>query len=161
MEYLYLFLAVVFSIVGLLGAVVPVLPGPPVAFASLLLLLLCGGNDISTTQLVVAGVLALVITIIDYVAPVWFAKKSGGSKSGTTGATVGLLLGLFLGPVGVIAGPFVGAFVGELLAKTPTEKAFGVACMTFVAFMLTTGIKFVYGVVIFIMICSNAWKIIF
>ena len=161
MEYLFIFLAIVFAIIGLAGAVLPVLPGPPVAFAALLMLLLCDGNDITSVQLIVAGVLAAVITVCDYIAPIWFAKKTGGSKSGTWGATIGLILGLFFGPIGIIAGPFLGAFVGELLIKTPAEKAFGVACMTFVAFMLTSGLKLVYGIVIFVMVCIEAWGVVF
>ncbi len=147
------------SLVGLAGAVLPVLPGTPISFVALLLLLLCDGNDISTAQLVVAGVAALVITVLDYIAPVWFTKKSGGSKAGTFGATVGLLVGFFLGPLGVIVGPFIGALLGERHAGTPSDKAFMVACMTFVAFMLTTGIKLIYGVVILVMILVDAWKI--
>ena len=161
MEYLFIFLAVIFAVTGLLGAVLPVLPGPPIAFLALLMLLLCDGNDISTTALVVTGVLALVITIVDYIAPVWFAKKIGGSKYGTWGATIGLVAGLFLGPLGVIVGPFIGAFIGERIADTPPEKAFGVAFMTFAAFMLTTGIKLVYGVVLLVMVCKESWEIIF
>jgi uncharacterized protein YqgC (DUF456 family) len=92
---------------------------------------------------------------------VWFAKKTGGSKSGTWGATIGLVVGLLVGPLGVIVGPFLGAFIGELLAKTPTDKAFGVAAMTFMAFMLTTGMKLVYGIVLLVMVFREAWDIIF
>ena len=161
MEYLYIFLSLLFAVVGFAGAVIPVLPGPPVGFVALLLLLLCDGNDISITQLVVAGVAAVVITLLDYIAPIWFAKKTGGSKSGTWGATVGLVIGLFVGPIGIIAGPFLGAFIGELLADTPKEKAFGIACMTFMAFMLTTGMKLVYGIVLLVMVFREAWDIVF
>lgn len=158
-QYIYVVIAFMLSLVGLAGAVLPVLPGTPISFVALLLLLLCDGNDISTAQLVVAGVAALVITVLDYIAPVWFTKKSGGSKAGTFGATVGLLVGFFLGPLGVIVGPFIGALLGERHAGTPSDKAFMVACMTFVAFMLTTGIKLIYGVVILVMILVDAWKI--
>lgn len=158
-QYIYVVIALMLSLVGLAGAVLPVLPGTPISFVALLLLLLCDGNDISTAQLVVAGVAALVITVLDYIAPVWFTKKSGGSKAGTFGATVGLLVGFFLGPLGVIVGPFIGALLGERHAGTPSDKAFMVACMTFVAFMLTTGIKLIYGVVILVMILVDAWKI--
>ena len=160
MEILYIIIAVLLAIVGLSGAVLPVLPGPPIAFVALLMLLLCDGNDVSTMQLVVSGVLAVVITVVDYIAPVWLAKKNGGSKGGTWGATIGLLLGLFLGPIGIILGPFLGAYVGELIVKTPKEKAFEVAAMTFVAFMLTTGIKLVYGIAVLWMVCKEAWEIL-
>ena len=161
MEYLFILLAIVFAALGLAGAVLPVLPGPPMAFAALLMLLFCNGNDITTVQLVVAGVLAVIITIGDYIAPIWFTKRTGGSKSGIWGATIGLVLGLFFGPIGIIAGPFLGAFIGELMAKTPTDKAFSVACMTFLAFMLTSGMKLVYGMVILVMVCIEAWGIVF
>lgn len=160
MEYLFIILALGFAIVGLLGAVVPVLPGPPVGFVALLMLLMCDGHDVTNTQLILSGVFAVVITIVDYIAPVFFAKKTGATKAGTWGATIGLLLGFFLGPIGVIAGPFVGALVGELITKATFRKAFRVAVMTFLAFMLTTGMKLIYGVVIFSMVCSKGWNII-
>lgn len=160
MEYVYIFLALILALVGLLGAILPVLPGTPVSFAAILVLLLCDGNEVSTLQLVVAGVLALALTVLDYLAPIWFAKKSGGSKEGMWGAAIGLVIGLFLGPVGVILGPFLGALAGELYVKTPTEKAFEVAGMTFLAFMLTTGIKLVYGIAVLVMIFAEALEII-
>ena len=127
----------------------------------LLLLIFCNGNDLTTTALIVNGVLAVVITLLDYVAPVWFAKKSGGSKYGTWGTTIGLIVGLFLGLPGILLGPFLGAYIGELIAKTPSDKAFKVAAMSFVAFMLTTGIKAVYGIYVLVVTVSNSWDILF
>lgn len=161
MEYVIIFFAIILALVGLAGAILPVLPGPPIAFLAFLLLMLCDGNDVTVAQLVVAGIAAAVITVLDYIAPIWFAKKTGGSKSGTWGATIGLVIGLFVGPIGIIAGPFIGAFLGELLANTPKEKAFGVACMTFIAFMLTTGLKLVYGIVLLVMVFRESWDIVF
>ncbi len=160
MEYVYIIFSLILAFIGLLGAVLPVLPGTPISYVAILILLLCDGNEVSVLQLVVMGLFALALTVLDYVAPVWFAKKSGGSKAGTWGATIGLVVGLFLGPVGVILGPFLGALIGELYVKTPKEKAFEVAGMTFLAFMLTTGIKLVYGITAIVMIFSEAWQII-
>ena len=108
MEYVIIFFAIILALVGLAGAILPVLPGPPIAFLAFLLLMLCDGNDVTVAQLVVAGITAAVITVLDYIAPIWFAKKTGGSKSGTWGATIGLVIGLFVGPIGIIAGPFIG-----------------------------------------------------
>lgn len=160
MEYLLLALALLFAFVGIVGAVAPILPGPPLSFVALLLLSFCDGHDISTISLVVAGILATVITILDYIAPVWLTKKSGGSKYGTWGATIGLVIGLFLGLPGIIIGPFLGAYIGELIAETPSQKAFKVACMSFVAFMLTSGIKFAYSVYILFIVFVEGWDII-
>lgn len=157
MEYLFIILAFLLALTGMVGAVAPILPGPPISFLALLLLLLCDGNEVGTMQLVIAAVLAVFITVLDYVAPVWFTKKFGGSKYGMWGATIGLFLGLFMGVAGVVVGPFLGAFIGELFTDTPPAKALKVACMTFVAFMLTTGLKLIYAVYIFVMIFIETW----
>ena len=69
MEYLYVILSLFIAAIGLLGAVLPVLPGTPISFAAILVLLLCDGHDIGVTQLVVAGVLALAITALPIVPP--------------------------------------------------------------------------------------------
>ena len=161
MNILLLILALLFAIVGIIGAVAPVLPGPPLSFVALLMLMFCDGNDLSNTTIIVAGVVAVVVTILDYVAPVWLTKKTGGSKYGTWGATIGLVVGIFGGLIGVLIGPFLGAYIGELIAKTPSSKALKVASMSFVAFMLTSGLKFAYGVYILVLVVSNGWEILF
>lgn len=161
MDIFLVILALIFALVGIIGAVAPVLPGPPLSFVALLILKFCDGNDISTTTIIVTAVLAVVITILDYIAPIWLTKKNGGSKYGTWGATIGLIIGLFAGLPGILLGPFLGAYIGELMAKTPSSKALNVACMSFIAFMLTSGIKFIYGIYILVIIISKGWGIIF
>jgi uncharacterized protein YqgC (DUF456 family) len=160
MEYILVILALLCAVVGLLGAVLPALPGPPLSFVGLLLLLPCADNDIETATVIATGIAAAIITVLDYVAPIWLAKKKGGSKYGTWGAGIGMFVGLFLGPWGIILGPFAGAFIGELMAKNTTEKALTTAFMYFVAFMLTTGIKFIFCVALIVMIVVEGWKII-
>jgi uncharacterized protein YqgC (DUF456 family) len=68
---------------------------------------------------------------------------------------------MFAGLPGILLGPFLGAYIGEIAAKTPSEKAFKVASMSFVAFMLTSGIKFIYSIYILVIIISKGWGIIF
>ena len=158
MDFVLIIVSLLFAALGVIGAVVPVLPGPPLSYVGLLIMLCVDGHDISTTTLVVTGILAVVITVIDYVLPVWFTKRAGGSKSGVWGATIGLFIGLFMGFVGVLIGPFLGAFIGELIAETPVDKALKVAFFSFLAFIVTTGLKLIYGVVLFAMIWSAAWS---
>lgn len=160
MEYILVILALLCAVAGLLGAVLPALPGPPLSFVGLLLLLPCTDNDIETATVIATGIAAAIITVLDYVAPIWLAKKKGGSKYGTWGAGIGMFVGLFLGPWGIILGPFAGAFIGELMAKNSTERALTTAFMSFVAFMLTTGIKFIFCVALIVMIVVEGWKII-
>ena len=161
MEYIIVILAIVAGCTGIAGALIPALPGPPLSFAGLLLLLLCDNNGIGTVPIVTAGLMAVVITILDYVAPLWLTKKKGGTKYGMWGAAIGMIAGMFTGPLGIVVCPFVGAFIGELMAKAPTGKALKTAFISFAAFMLTTGIKFVYCTSILIIIIVEGWKLLF
>ncbi|MBQ5663828.1 MAG: DUF456 domain-containing protein [Bacteroidaceae bacterium] len=158
MEYILVTLALLCALIGFAGSVLPALPGPPLSFVGLLLLLPCDG--VETTTIIVTGIAMVIITILDYIAPIWFTKKRGGSKYGMWGAAIGMFVGLFLGVWGVIIGPFAGAFIGELMAKKTTDKALETAFFSFVAFMLTTGIKFIYCLVLTAIIAVSSWRII-
>ena len=160
MDVLFFLLALICAVLGLIGSIVPALPGPPLSFVGLLVLLLCDACEIGVSSLVITGILAVVITVLDYVAPIWFAKKKGGTKCGMWGATIGMLVGLFFGPLGIILGPFIGALIGELIANTPTDKALSTAFMTFVAFMLVTGIKFIYCLVVLVYVVVEGFKMV-
>lgn len=152
MEILIILSIIILAVVGLLGGVLPVLPGPPISFAALLLMWIVGGYDVSTTQLWVTGILMLLLTVLDYVAPIILTKIGGGTKAGEKGATVGLFLGLFFMPWGLIVAPFLGALIGELFHSPDFSKALRVASLSFIAFLLTTGLKLIYSIVIIIML---------
>ena len=83
----------------------------------------------------------MVVTILDYIVPVWGTKKFGGSKYGTRGATVGLIIGLFLGPVGIIIGPLIGAFVGEMIFKDDMNYAVKAGFGSLLGFLTGIGLK--------------------
>jgi uncharacterized protein YqgC (DUF456 family) len=130
-------------LVGLLGCLLPVLPGPPLSWAGLFLLHLSEFADFTVNFLVVWAVITLVVTVLDYIVPIWGARKFGGSRAGTWGAAIGMVAGIFIfPPVGLILLPFLGAFLGELLEGKETALAFRAALGTFIGFLLGTGIKF-------------------
>ena len=133
-------LAIVMALVGIIGAIVPAIPGPPLSFASLFIAYLATGC-ISTSCLVWMLVLTILATILDYIAPIWLTKLGGGSKKAIWGSTIGTIIGLFFMPWGLIVGPLVGAFLGEMMHKDEVGKALKVALMSFIAFLLTTGLK--------------------
>ena len=140
-DYLLLFASVLFMIVGIIGCLVPVLPGPPLSFAGLLLLHFSRFGDFGSSVLITLGAITLLVTILDYLVPIWGTRKLGGTKYGTRGATVGLVIGLFLGPAGIIIGPFIGAFVGEMIFRDEIRYALKAALGSLVGFMAGIGLK--------------------
>jgi len=147
-DYVLLILGIISIILGVIGCLVPVLPGPPLSFLGLLFLHFSdfghnnNGQDlISITTLIIFGAIAIVVSILDYLVPVWGTKKFGGSKYGTRGATVGLVIGLFFGPVGIILGPLLGAFLGEMIFKDDFNYALKAGFGSLVGFLLGIGLK--------------------
>ena len=149
MEIVLVILAFALLIVGLLGAVLPVLPGPPLSYGGLLVLHLSGYGSFSPVFLWVWAGIVVVITVMDYILPSLLAKKFGGSRAAAIGSFVGLLAGLFLfPPFGMIAGSFLGAFVGELIYnKANGTKALRVALGAFLAFLVGSGAKLIVGII--------------
>ena len=151
MTYFLIVLAIVLSIIGLVGAVVPGIAGTPFSFLGLLALSFVDSITYSATFLVIMALIGAVVFALDYVVPVWGTKKFGGTKSGVRGSTIGLFLGLFITfifPIGfivVLLGPFVGAYIGEKMAGTEDHLAWKSAFGSFVGFLLGTGIKLVYA----------------
>ncbi len=162
MEILLVILAFLFLLTGLLGAVVPVLPGPPISFVGLLLLQWSGYGNFSSTFLLVWAAITVAITIIDYVLPALMTKKFGGSRAAVIGSVVGFIVGMiFFPPMGLLVGSFLGAFAGELIniriharlgeinntGPNSTVKALKVALGSFLAFIMGTGAKLIISAV--------------
>jgi uncharacterized protein YqgC (DUF456 family) len=142
-DYILLILGVFLMILGIIGCLVPVLPGPPFSFLGLILLHLTRFGHFTNAALIILGAVAVMVTILDYIVPVWGTKRFGGSKYGTRGATVGLIIGLFLGPMGIILGPLIGAFVGEMIFKDDINYAFKAGFGSLLGFLTGIGLKLV------------------
>ncbi len=130
-------------VVGLIGAVVPILPGPPISYIGLLLLHFTKWADFSSNFLIIMALVAAVVTAIDYFVPIWGTKKFGGSKAGVRGSTIGLIIGVFLfPPFGIIIGPFLGALIAELMLNSDDfNKALRSGIGSLVGFLMGTGLK--------------------
>jgi uncharacterized protein YqgC (DUF456 family) len=140
-DYILLILGIIFMIIGIVGCLVPILPGPPLSFLGLIFLQMTRFGQFTTPELIILGVIAVLVTILDYIVPVWGTKRFGGSKYGTRGATVGLIVGFFLGPLGLILGPLIGAFVGELIFKDDMSYAFKAGFGSLLGFLTGIGLK--------------------
>jgi uncharacterized protein YqgC (DUF456 family) len=147
-DYLLLTLAIVFMIIGIIGCLVPVLPGPPLSFIGLLILHFTEFAQFRINLLVILGLIAIIVAVFDYVVPIWGTKKFGGTKYGVRGATVGLLIGLFFGPPGIIIGPFIGAVIGELIYKDDLGYAIRAGFGSLIGFMAGIGLKLATSLII-------------
>ncbi|MBX2965796.1 MAG: DUF456 domain-containing protein [Cyclobacteriaceae bacterium] len=143
MDLLWIIIASCLMLAGVVGSVVPFLPGPPLSYAGLLVLQLREAPAFSTKFLLIWLAIVVVIVVLDYIVPVYGTKKFGGTKYGMWGCTIGLIAGFWFGPLGIIAGPFVGAFVGEILANNESERALKAALGSFIGFVLSTLLKLV------------------
>ena len=159
MDYVLIISAFVVLIIGLIGDIIPGIPGTPVSYLALLLLHWSDRISYSPQFLVITGFICVIITVLDYVVPVWGTKKFGGTKAGVRGSTIGLIigilvlpmLGIVLGPfgiLGILGGPFVGAYVGEKMGGTPDNRAWRSAFGSFIGFLAGTFMKIVYTVAI-------------
>jgi uncharacterized protein len=140
-DYILLIAGILLMILGIIGCLVPVLPGPPFSFLGIIFLHLTKFGHFSNIALITMGSIALVVTILDYIVPVWGTRKFGGSKYGIRGATIGLVIGLFLGPLGLITGPLLGAFVGELIFKDNINYALKAGFGSLLGFLTGIGLK--------------------
>lgn len=144
MSIALIIIAIILLIAGIVGCIVPALPGVPLSYVALWLIRFTDkGDEISNRILIIWGIVTILVTILDYVIPVWGTKRFGGSKWGVLGSTIGLIAGLFLGPWGVIVGPFVGAVVFELLGGKPSREAIRAGWGSFIGLLSGTIIKLI------------------
>ncbi|MFD0727655.1 DUF456 domain-containing protein [Lysobacter brunescens] len=113
---LWYVLAGVLIVVGLLGIVLPALPGLPLVYAGMLIAAWNNGFEaIGVWTLVALGVMTLFSFAIDIFSTAIGAKRVGASRKAIVGAVLGTLGGLFFMPIGLFVGPFIGALAGELI----------------------------------------------
>lgn len=135
-------IAIIAGIIGIIGSIVPGLPGPPLSWVGLLLLYLWGKEPMTTGFLILWLAITVIVTIIDYIVPVYFTKLTGGSKYAGWGAMIGLFAGLVVPPVGMIVGSLLGAFIAEFIfAKKDTVTSLKSSLGAFLGFIFGTGIK--------------------
>ena len=144
-------------LVGFIGSILPIIPGPPISWAGLLLLKWTDFVDdhgaAYENALWILLFFVILVTILDYVVPIMGTKKYGGSKRGVWGATIGVVVGLFFGPLGIIIGPFLGAYIGEITTGKKDREALRAAWGSFMGFLLGVGLKLmVCGTILFFFI---------
>jgi uncharacterized protein len=110
--------AIALFAVGLIGTIVPVLPGTTIILAAAVIHRLMLGVDksIGWKTIVVLVLLTVISYVFDFLGSYFGAKYFGATKWGAFGAIIGALIGLFFGIIGLFAGPVIGAVAGEFIA---------------------------------------------
>jgi len=144
MDILCILIGLLLMVVGIAGSILPVIPGTPISWLGLIVLYLSPSLEFDWTFIIITGIVAIGIYIMDYIIPAIGTKKFGGSKAGAWGTTIGLIIGILAPiPLGILIGPFVGALIGELaFNKTEGSQAFKAAIGSFFGFLASTFLKF-------------------
>jgi hypothetical protein len=143
MDLLWIIIAGLFMVAGIAGCLIPLLPGPPISFIGLLILQLMEKPPFTNKFLAIWAIIVILITVLDYVVPIYGTKRFGGTRYGQWGCAIGLIAGFWFGPAGIIAGPFIGALLGELLTNKNTDHALKAAFGSFIGFLMGTVIKLI------------------
>jgi uncharacterized protein len=126
---------------GVVGTVLPIIPGAMLIFAGAVLgAWIDDWSRVSTWTLGVIGLLALISIACDFVAGSLGAKRLGASPLAVSGAAIGTVVGVFTGLWGVLFMPFVGAAIGEFVAMRNLQRAGRVG--------IATGVGLLVGVVV-------------
>ena len=139
-------LAAVLVVTGLVGLLLPALPGSPLLFAGLLLAAWMENFDhVGPGILTVLGLMVVLTYVVDFGAGALGARQFGASRSAVIGAAIGAVVGIFFGLPGILLGPFVGAVIGELAAARELREAGVAGVGASVGLLLGTALKMALG----------------
>lgn len=132
-------LAIALMFIGVLGIVLPALPGVPLMFAGMVVAAAIDDfQRIGWITLTVLGVLTVLAVVVDFLAAVTGVKHAGASRRAIWGALIGTVVGLFFGIPGLIFGPFIGALAGELSVHGRMDQAGRVGIATWLGLIFGT-----------------------
>jgi uncharacterized protein YqgC (DUF456 family) len=135
-------LSVLLVVAGIVGIVLPALPGTILIFVGLLFAAWADHfQRVGPVMLTVIGLIAAASYGVDFVAAALGAKHLGASKRATAAAALGTLLGFFLGLPGIIVGPFLGAILGEVTIHRDWKRVGKAGVAAWIGFAFGTAVK--------------------
>lgn len=125
MEKIALAISIILFIIGMIGTLLPILPGAALVYIGMLVYGLMTKFETLSLYFFILQALVLIVTfLVDYISTAASTKRFGGSKQAAFGAVIGTIFGLvILGPLGIILGPFLGASAAELLRGIDMKQA--------------------------------------
>ena len=150
LDVFLIIVGLILAIAGMVGCILPILPGPILSFCALILLSWIKNWQIfSQSFLMVMGAVTVLLILLDYVAPALGAKKYGASKFGLWGSVIGMIIGIFfIPPWGIIVGAFIGALMGELASGKTGRSALRAGWGILIGNVLSVGLKLAFTAVV-------------
>ena len=140
--------AALLLILGVVGLVFPVIPGPPLMWGGMVMAAWAEQfAHVGTKTLAVLFVLMLIAVALDFIAGALGARRFGASGWAVFGATVGAIAGMFFFPIGLIAGPFIGAVAGEVIAGRNLDAAGRAGIGATIGLLVGTVAKVALGII--------------
>jgi uncharacterized protein YqgC (DUF456 family) len=156
MTTVFLAIAAILAVAGIVGCIIPVIPGTPLNYIALLILHYAYGGDVfGITFLIVFGMLTALSVALDYLLPLLGAKMYGASRYAMVCSTAGMILGFVVFSfIGMVLGMLLGAVVGEVITGKKGGEALRSGAVTFagslVAAVLKSGLSLVMAASFFV-----------
>lgn len=157
METFLIITALLLSLTGIIGCIVPGLPGHPLNYIALWVIQWVF-QPFSHTVLIVFGILTAVVLVLDYFIPIWTGKKFGATRQGIIGSMIGMLIGLFFTPVGIMMGTIAGAIIGDLMAGRTGAQAVKSGIATFIGTLASIGLKLLLAGIMTLLVITKTME---
>ena len=144
MDWILIILGLILTLAGIIGCIIPSIPGPPLNFIALMLLNWVDAAIFTREFMITFFVAVVAVTVIDYSLPIISGKAYGASRYGIWGSMIGMLVGIiFFPPFGMLIGIILGAIVGELYAGKENSDALRAGLYTFLISIFLIVIKLI------------------
>lgn len=157
-EGLIMVFCIILMLVGLVGTVLPVIPGLVLSYCGLLIYKFGITNDLSIIYIWIFGILVGISIILEYMIPAKLNRRYGGTRWGSVGSFVGAIVGLLFIPIpfGFLIGMLLGVFIAELFHDSrDTKKALNSTKGAFFGFIMGTGFNLVVAFMILFVVLAN------
>ncbi|MAT79951.1 MAG: hypothetical protein CMD13_04355 [Flavobacteriales bacterium] len=149
---------IILCLVGIVGSFIPIVPGPVSSWFGLLILNFTKAVEFNYQFIALTFIIAIIISVLDYLVPIIGVKKLGGSRGGLIGASIGLVTALIiLGPLGLLIGPFIGAITGEMINKKNFTESLKPALGSLIGILIGSGIKFCLSLIYLFFYLNIFW----
>lgn len=146
--------------VGIVGCILPGLPGTPLCWGGLLCASFTSVCTVSWAVLIACAVITAIVEIVNNIVPAIFARRAGGSKEAAWGSIIGTFIGLFGLGIGMLLGEFLGAFIGEMIHDEKNVRhALAVAFWSFLGFITGVGLRLLTAFAFIIILFKGIGKL--